>query len=280
MKKTLYALLSISLLFVLSSCGGSTGEIVSDVMHKTISLDEAVANSDCGIIGRYTGIEEYEEYVFYHFDVVDLVCGSLDLNEVSVYAIRTNTDMSDRYEEGEDYILTLYEEEVVLFDTERRFISPSSEMMFPVDGPFTMYGEELDFDDAAELTDYIASAYDLVEHEIVAEAVVEYASDAERIEGESQYIGYVTIEGLDFEGGANTNTYTCTVTGLVKGESLNTRTDGTILMSIVKDTVEVGETYFIGFNPADVDSVIYVQAGFDFVVEDIEIEAAIIDALD
>jgi hypothetical protein len=243
-------------------------------------LDDTVANSDFGIIGRYTGIEEYEEYVFYHFDVVELIYGSLDLDEVSVYAIRTKTDMSGRYEEGEEYILTLYEEEVVLFDTERRFISPCSEMMFPVDGPFTMYDEELDFNDAAELTDYIASAYDSGAHEIAAEPVVEYASDAERIAGESQYIGYVTIDGLELDGSANTNTYTCTVTELIKGDSLNTREDGTILMSIMKNTVEIGETYFIGFNSADEDSVIYVQAGLDFVVEDAEIETAVIEALD
>ena len=248
-------------------------------MHKPMSLDKAVANSDCGIIGQYTNIEEYDEYVFYHFDVVDLVFGSLDLNEVSVYAIRTSTDMNSRYKEGEKYILTLYEDEVVLFDTERRFISPSSEMMFPVDGPFTMYGQKLDFDNAAELTDYMASAYDLVEREAVTAPIVTYGSDAERIAGESQYIGYVTIEGLELNGSAKTNAYICTATELVKGNSLNTRTDGTILMSILKDTVEVGNTYFIGFNPADVDSVIYVQAGFDFVVEDTEIQTAIIKAL-
>jgi hypothetical protein len=48
----------------------------------------------------------------------------------------------------------------------------------------------------------------------------------------------------------------------------------------MKNTVEIGETYFIGFNSADEDSVIYVQAGLDFVVEDAEIETAVIEALD
>lgn len=68
MKKTLCALICISLMIVLSSCDSSNRIIVSDVMRKAMSLDEAVANRDCGIIGRYTDIEEYDEYVFYHFD--------------------------------------------------------------------------------------------------------------------------------------------------------------------------------------------------------------------
>ena len=47
------------------------------------------------------------------------------------------------------------------------------------------------------------------------------------------------------------NVYRCTVDSLSKGSNLNTNDDGTILIVILKNTVEIDNNYIIGFSPVD-----------------------------
>ena len=68
--------------------------------------------------------------------------------------------------------------------------------------------------------------------------------------------------------GHNGNTYRCTVESLAKGTGLNTYDDGTILLVIMKDTVEVGETYIIGFSPVEENSRVHMQTTVNGVFED------------
>jgi hypothetical protein len=84
----------------------------------------------------------------------------------------------------------------------------------------------------------------------------------------SEYIGTVKILDLYMEGKVhNGNTYRCKVEALSKGNNLNTYSDGTILLTIRKNVVTVGETYIIGFSPIGEGSLIYVQTSIDGVYE-------------
>ena len=79
--------------------------------------------------------------------------------------------------------------------------------------------------------------------------------------GESEYVGTVKILELVNEGKVhNGNVYRCSVESLSKGSNLNTYDDGTVLIVILKNTVEVGNSYIVGFSPADKGSLIYTQS--------------------
>lgn len=80
--------------------------------------------------------------------------------------------------------------------------------------------------------------------------------------GESQYVGIVEIESLINENTThNGNVYQCSVESLWKGTDLNTSDNGSIFLVILKDTVELDQSYIIGFSPVDEnDSLVYIQS--------------------
>ena len=163
LKKATTFVLFFLLLLSLSGCGESSvpnadvpDVIVSEVCYRMVTFDEAIENSECAVIGEYTEIEEYREYVFYHFNVTNVLYGTVNADEVSVYDIRTSTKMDDRYEVGKPYILILNEEEVVLFDKQVRHIEPAS-MMLPMDGPYSIQGREIEYPEDMDFIDHIVS---------------------------------------------------------------------------------------------------------------------------
>ena len=79
--------------------------------------------------------------------------------------------------------------------------------------------------------------------------------------GESEFVGTIKILELVNEGRVhNGNTYRCAVESLLKGSQLNTYEDGTILVVILKNTVEVNRSYVVGFSSSGGYSLIYTQA--------------------
>ena len=79
--------------------------------------------------------------------------------------------------------------------------------------------------------------------------------------GESDYVGRVKILELVNEGKThNGNVYRCSVESLSKGDDLNTYDDGTVLIVILKNTVETDNSYIIGFSSVDEGSLIYTQS--------------------
>lgn len=88
----------------------------------------------------------------------------------------------------------------------------------------------------------------------------------------AKYLGFVTIQSVNYDGAEDTSVYVGTVSELVRGSNLKLREDGTILLSLSKGAAEVGETYFVGFNQAETASIIYHQATPESVIPELDLD--------
>lgn len=277
-------------LFILSGCATQGADvIICDVDYNTMTLDEAVDRSACAVVGIYTGIDEYQDYVYYTFDVDSVIYGAVSDTSIKMYALRTEVNMEDRYESGEQYVLILEEMEPTIFDDELKYIPPASENMFPVDGPYTMYGAEVSLPDDMDFISYVEYLYDDLHNDLMETEINTLSDDSKAYEnteaeliGEAEFIGYVTIGEMVYESEFYTNTYICTVDELLKGQDLSVKSDGTVFIALAKDAVQSGATYLIGFNPADINSVIYSQATLDSIVllDDVDSINSIVNTLE
>lgn len=126
---------------------------------------------------------------------------------------------------------------------------------------YSMYSQSIEVPTETAVKDYICSIYNSVSHPAVANIPVSYENEIQEMVGESEYVGTVRILELVNEGKVhNGNVYRCTVESLSKGSNLNTYDDGTILIVILKNTVEIDNNYIIGFSHVDEGSLIYTQS--------------------
>jgi len=122
------------------------------------------------------------------------------------------------------------------------------------------YVVAVDVPSGTTVKDYICSVYNSVSHPVAATTAPSYKTEVEEMVGESTFVGTVKIVELVNEGKVHHgNTYRCVVESLEKGSNLNTYEDGTVLMVILKNTVEIGGNYVIGFSPVGEESLIYMQ---------------------
>ena len=292
MKKQTLLITALCLLLLLCSCSAGGGPdkdaTLAENSYVRFDLEDTVEHSTCAVVGIYRGFTHHSEYKHYHyaFDVDAVLYGSVPQSQIKVYALTNGTvaDMEGKYETGEKYVLILKETLDSAYGGETTYMSPSSEDMFPLSGPYTMYGDAVTIPAGESFGEYIcrlkggnsaAGAY------IIEQDSAEYADIPNAIAGESDFIGYVTVEELSFVGAGHTDSFVCTVTELIKGEGLNTRDDGTILLALRKGAAEEGESYLIGFDRVGEDSVIYSQAISESVISSVntaEIEA-VLDAV-
>ena len=262
MKKPICILITIFLMLALVGCS-SQHDNYSRISGSIspITLERAVEISSFAIVGIYGGIEYHNEYVYYLFTIEDTIYGQAPSDNLKMYALRTDEDMGNRYIEGEKYILLLEIREKTIWEREHIYLSPISDMMMPISGPYYTYGRRVTFPEGQSFIDYLRMlGEELADKKEPFEIVRTYDSIEEEIVDKSKFIAYVVIDRLDMEGVEYTNTYRCTVDELIKGHTINTLTEGSILMVITKGAVDIGGRYLIGFNPVDENSVIYWQS--------------------
>ncbi|WP_349948403.1 hypothetical protein ABFV83_08200 [Lacrimispora sp. BS-2] len=93
------------------------------------------------------------------------------------------------------------------------------------------------------------------------------STDMKTIVSEADLVLEVSIEDLKVEGLVhNGNTYTCDVTDIIKGDSLQKGEDGKILVTFLKGSVEIGGKYVVAVNRVGKDSIIYTQSSKNSVI--------------
>ncbi len=267
MKKIFMFLLYISLLFSIYGCSDNqkqSEKIICSFSYEEMSLKDAVQTSTCAIVGSFSNTTDFSDHVYQTFTVDDVVFGSVDESSVDVFELRTQENMEDIYNLGEQYVLLLRKTAPTIFEPDGHYIASSVLIMFPIDGPYTMYGKELQVPLGLSFPDYIRSLWCKNPSAVSSTQddfpSVTYDSVEQEIAEESQFLGYVTIDALDYDGAEYTNVYVCSVSTLLKGSSLSTMEDGTILLALAKGEVSVGNEYLIGFDHRNADSRIYTQS--------------------
>lgn len=240
-----------------------------------IGFDDLVLLSNVAVVGKYEEVIINETYVEYKFKVKEVLYGEVEDEDIFVYSdigdvYVSGTDYSykiggKKYTEGNDYILVLEKHESIMYDHDR-YLVDSDVILDETQKKYEMYNKRIDIPDGESVKDYIVSVYNSIPHEVKEKDNKVYSDSEEEMLTESDYIGIVSILSLEVEKkNDNSNVYRCRVDSLSKGEKLNKYEDGTILLSLMKGKVEVGDKYEIGFNSVDEYSLIYIQATKDSV---------------
>lgn len=252
----------------LSGSGLPDMEII-EYEQQMLTFDELILMSNAAIVGEYIETIRHDYYTEQKFRVKECLYGNVTDSEIYLYSNVGTSHVpdvcytyelgADIYETGTDYILVTERFQSVLCDHDRYMLNAD---VFLCEGTkeFTMYSRPLDIPEETDIKDYICSVYSSVPHPAAA-VPVSYENETAEMLGESAYIGTVNILELVSEGKVhNGNVYRCSVESLSKGEDLNTYDDGTVLIVLLKNTVEVGSRYIVGFSPASENSLIYTQA--------------------
>ena len=252
---------------LICSCGSNEStnttdndnEILPMASYIEMTPEEISEQSDCAIIGTYTKMDSYSAYTYYAFDVDKILYGYVPEKTIQEYVLKTSDVKEPYYEEGQQYLLLLKKDECSIYDEYDYYISASALIYFPVDGTPTLYGKEFTTPNGESIEDYF---YSLKEKTVMVNVETQkkertanqrknYDSLEKEIKGESEFIAYLTIESMESEGIAHTNTYCATVKDMVVGnqEALYYDDDTNKMISIIlaKDTVEPGKTYLVGF---------------------------------
>lgn len=237
--------------------------------QQALTFDELILRSDAAVVGEYIETIRHNNYIEQKFKVKECLYGDVTDSEIYLYSNVGTSHVpdvcytyelgADVYGTGTDYILVTERFQSVLCDHDRYMLN-ADVLLCEGTKEFTMYSQPLDIPDETNIKDYIRSVYSSVPHPAAA-VPVSYENETAEMLGESAYIGTVNILELVNEGKVhNGNVYRCSVESLSKGEDLNTYDDGTVLIVILKNTVEVGGSYIVGFSPASEHSLIYHQA--------------------
>ena len=230
-----------------------------------------IEETHAGLIGEYVETYVFDRYVEHKFLVKEWLYGEKNDGEIYVYenlgmAYVENGYFYEmgavKYEKGLDYMLLAYRSELPVYEHDRYMIMCDT-LFCESTGKYMRYGEPVEVPvEGMTIREYVCSIYNVYAQPIGIEApAVDYENEVAEMTGEAAYVGIVNIQSLFSEGKVhNGNVYRCTVESLSKGGELNTYDDGTILLTVTKDTVEVGKSYIIGFSPAtDEYSLIYRQ---------------------
>lgn len=263
-KKILSILIFLMICILNCSCGSNTSnnnddEILPMASYVEMTPEEISARSDCAIIGTYTGMDSYDAYTYYSFDVTNVLYGYVPEKNIYEYVLRTCDVKEPYYEKGQKYLLLLKKADCSIYDEYDYYVSASALIYFPVDGVATLYGKEFNVPSDESIAEYF---YALKENTGMVDLKAQkqerkskqkkaYDTVEEEIVGESEFIAYLTIDSIENEGIAHVNSYYATVNDMVVGDKKELFFDNaekeTIIISLAKDSVKPGKTYLIGF---------------------------------
>lgn len=277
MRKTLILLLVLICIFNLSGCSNKSKEYNSltagaegiQVYEAFLTFEDIVQSSNVAIVGRYIETIEYENYIEQKFEVSECLYGDVTDPVIYLYSnigtgyieeIDYTYELGDDiYDVGVDYILVMEKNQSVMYAHDR-YMRTADIFLCEDTNEYTLYAQPIDFPDDMSVKEYINSLHQSVVSTSMNSSETSYQNNIEEMVVKSEFVGEVKIQELVNESKVhNGNTYRCVVESLSKGDNLNTYNDGTILIVILKNTVEVNNTYIIGFSPVDEGSLIYTQ---------------------
>ncbi|MCL1807846.1 MAG: hypothetical protein FWG31_09110 [Oscillospiraceae bacterium] len=279
------------LLVIFAGCSNDANTVSSDTSTnemlyeteqtmKSLTFREAVELSDCAIIGKYVAFSERDSYVEHTFTVKEVMRG--DVYEKTVHLIEmkgtayvegTNYSYKtgeDIYNKGEEYILIMNVNDSLFYDYPLYVLV--SNIYIPAKSiERGTINENRIPDDVLSVIENAKISKNSNKRNYIE------SNDIKTIVAETDIIMEVKIIEVE-EGLFNGNVYYCEVINIIKGGIISTD-KGKVLISLIKDSVEVGETYIVMVNAVSEDSFIYVQSSRKSIIEkgDIKMVNTIID---
>lgn len=233
--------------------------IIIEGEKRELTLDEVILLSDVCIVGKCTEIIWHENYGEVKFRVKECLYGNVTEKDIYLFSNKPLGEnmysdcysiAAEHYEEGKSYILLLQKWQSIMFEHDR-YLEISEDYIFNT--------KTMKISEMKNMKDYVCSVYYSVSHpeEEVPEV---YNSELEEMVGESTFVGIVKILSLENEVKTdNGNVYNVRVELLLKEDEYLPPTQKNIYLKILKNTVEIGKSYIIGFNPVEKRSLIHTQ---------------------
>ena len=228
-----------------------------EIEKQHLTFEEVILLSNVCIVGECQEIIWHENYGEVKFRVKECLYGNVADKEIYLFSNKPLGEnmysdgypvAAEHYEEGNNYILILEKWQSIMYDHDR---------YMEIGEGYNLNTEILEASEEKQVKDYICSVYDSVSHP-EEEVPTVYDSELEEMIGESTFVGVVKI--LDMENEVKTdngNVYKVSVESLLKeDEYLN---QSSILLKVLKNMVEIGESYIIGFSPVGENSLIHTQ---------------------
>jgi hypothetical protein len=241
---------------------------------ETVSFEKAIEISDCIFLAAFLSYKEKNGYVEYTFEVNEVLRGNVSERTIHLVDTVGETDVAgtsyergrDIYTVGEDYLLLTQRNDSLFYDYP--LYVPVAGAFIPVKelGASAISGKPVSVD---EINAFLEKARRPV---INAQAISETknyltSDDLKAVTLASDLVLEVKINALLAEGIYNGNPYNCTVVQSLKGAPVNT-IEGTndIILTLLKGSVALGETYVVMVNRIEETSVIYTQSAKNGVI--------------
>ncbi len=236
---------------------------VEEEIGELLSFEEAVSSSDALFTGKIEKINYKDGHFEFETSVKEVLGGNVF--EKTVFVFPSDTEAT-KYNEGKEYLFVTQKNDYVMYDYDR-YIIAGDIFIFPEEEIFTQYGEDIVLENGGNVIEYIVEASEKIP---VTEEKV-YLNSFEETANEAYHIGIVKINRLYSEGiYHNGNVYTCRVKKLFTENELNKDKDGSIMLVLLKGSVEIGKEYLVGFDPASEYSIIYSQTTRESIFEPTE----------
>ena len=270
MKKLLCLMLSIFLLVTIVGCESNNDDLndketdhAEQVVGNYMTFEELLDRASDVIMGTCIGVDEYDSYKEYKFDVEKRFWGSGTEDLIYVYVPNRSVTVLDTeitydlydivYEENESYFLVLTRTVDVYLDHDR-YMNVGANIYLPANDAesLQMYGQSIMDHSSLSMSgnnareNNLASYFTSYDRSNVAEySGVDYikANDDSTIIKSSDFVLMVKIVNEVYAGIADDrNTYDCTVISAYKG---NVETGSTVRIVFPKDAVVIGEEYIL-----------------------------------
>lgn len=284
MKKILKKISVVFILGVMILNAGCSKQINTQESFNTVeseeeyvSFEKAIELSDCAVNAEYITYIDNGDYVEYEFKVNNVLYGDVPDSNIYLFSmkgtahveeIESTYDIGDnKYTVGDEYILVMEKNSSLFYDHDRYMLI--GEMIIPVDNTneSVMYDQPIKTESKAILnssTNIVKYIQDIKKSDANTESSDELSytksNDMKTMISEADYVLELTVESLEVEGLVhNGNTYSCSSITVLKGDSLVKDEAGKILVTLLKDSVEIGNKYIVMVNKVDENSTIYTQ---------------------
>ncbi len=244
-------------------------EVSIEIHHgKELSFSEVVEMSNCCFVGRLIEVIENDFNREYRFSVERWLYGAEDEKEVYVFfnggsygkvegdPIRGEWD----YQPGNSYVLIADREESPVFEHDRymtvdyQYICPEEGKAFH--GVYSL--EAIDIPDGKTIEQYVSDLRKAVPEEAPL-VKKEYENEFAEMMGESEFVAVVRVvkarTGISTHNGL---VYACTIIRPIQGNQPN-ENGGFVDIVLLKDRVETGGIYLIGFQEREPGAGYYIQ---------------------
>lgn len=286
LKKTVTIITLVCMVVLCASCSSLSTErsaveshnsesVVAEYSEILLTFEEAITVSNSAAIAEFIAYEDTGEYIEYTFKTIEVLRGAISDEVIHMFAMSGTSEVEETgyvyktgvnsYKAGEKYILLMEKTDMLFYNYPHYVLV--TDLLMPLNdlNNSTMYGDKLPLtagarnveNDIRKLIKEAPSPKD-------DRAVWNYSTsnDISVIVDESDIIFKVKVTGLLAEGIMhNGDTYYCDVLEFLKGESkvtLENRND--IAITVMKDSVQIGETYVVIVNKISDESAIFTQS--------------------